>query len=190
MNLRPPGPQPGALPDCATPRDGHSLPPDSVRALCEHVFVEALRRCGRCGEHKPVEQFAWRRRAKGQRHSYCRPCSSAYHREHYLANKQRYVDQARATRDALRLRRGDLILNYLRDHPCADCGEDDPVVLEFDHLRDKKFDISRGYIDVALDKLLAEIAKCEVVCANCHRRRTVARRPTIRSLLLLADEQI
>ena len=83
-----------------------------------------------------------------------------------------------------------MILDFLREHPCVDCGERDPLVLEFDHLRDKDFDIARGYVDCSLEKLLAEISKCEVVCANCHRRRTVTRRPTMRALLVMADEQI
>jgi hypothetical protein len=51
-------------------------------------------KCCRCGKTKPAENFAWRRRSKGQRDSFCRPCRAAYKREHYLANKQRYIDQA------------------------------------------------------------------------------------------------
>jgi hypothetical protein len=70
-----------------------------------------------------------------------------------------------------------VVLAYLREHPCVDCGEVDPVVLEFDHLGDKRDAVgalaSEGHGERVL---LAEIAKCEVVCVNCHRRRTVARR--------------
>lgn len=55
-----------------------------------------------------------------------------------------------------------------------DCGEADPIVLEFDHVRGEKADnISRmvhGTRSIAA--IQAEIDKCEVVCANCHRRRT------------------
>jgi 5-methylcytosine-specific restriction endonuclease McrA len=67
------------------------------------------------------------------------------------------------------------LVTYLREHPCVDCGEDDPVVLEFDHLRDKKFSISEGLQGRRWQDVLDEIAKCEVVCANCHRRRTAKR---------------
>ena len=67
------------------------------------------------------------------------------------------------------------LVAFLRENPCADCGEDDPVVLEFDHLRDKQFAISKGLTDRNWQDVLDEIAKCDVVCANCHRRRTAKR---------------
>lgn len=57
---------------------------------------------------------------------------------------------------------------------CKDCGETDIVVLEFDHLRDKEFDIGNGKLR-GTQKLLEEINKCDIVCANCHRRRTAKR---------------
>jgi hypothetical protein len=72
-------------------------------------------------------------------------------------------------------RRLEYLLVYLREHPCVDCGEGDPVVLEFDHLRDKKFGVAQGFRDREWQSVLDEIAKCEVVCANCHRRRTARR---------------
>jgi hypothetical protein len=57
---------------------------------------------------------------------------------------------------------------------CSDCGTEDIRVLEFDHLGDKEFGISQ-IRDGAEERLRAEIAKCEVVCANCHRIRTYTR---------------
>lgn len=59
---------------------------------------------------------------------------------------------------------------------CVDCGIKNHIVLDFDHLRDKKYNISRmihdGFSWKAIKK---EIEKCEVVCANCHRVRTYMR---------------
>jgi hypothetical protein len=67
------------------------------------------------------------------------------------------------------------IVDYLRTHPCVDCGERDIVVLEFDHLRDKTASVSRLLAANSIRRIQQEIAKCEVVCANCHRRRTARR---------------
>ena len=66
------------------------------------------------------------------------------------------------------------IFLYLLDHPCVDCGEKDPLVLEFDHVRgEKKREVSKllcnGY---AWKTIRAEIKKCVVRCANCHRHKT------------------
>lgn len=65
--------------------------------------------------------------------------------------------------------------DYLFDHPCVDCGETDPVVLEFDHIDTKSFDIAYGIRNNSWESVLREMDKCEVVCANCHRRRTSRR---------------
>lgn len=62
---------------------------------------------------------------------------------------------------------------YLKENPCEECGESDPVVLDFDHINpeDKLGNIChmRTYSE---QTLFAEIGKCRVLCANCHRRRT------------------
>jgi hypothetical protein len=111
------------------------------------------RKCYRCHKTKPAQEFAWRRKHKNQRDSFCRPCRSEYGKEHYAANKQRYIDQAKASKDALRLERTRYLLDYFASHPCVDCGESDPVVLEFDHLRDKSFSIGAKLTTVAWEKV-------------------------------------
>jgi hypothetical protein len=142
--------------------------------------------CYRCGERKPAVEFAWRRKAKRQRDSFCRACRSAYGKEHYAANRQRYIDQAAAHKRELRLVRTALLIEFFETHPCADCGETDPVVLEFDHLYDKAFNIGTHLLQRKWQTILDEIAKCEVVCANCHRRRTAQRRGSVRAMLSAA----
>jgi hypothetical protein len=147
------------------------------------VFVdggEKTRRCGDCGELKALDQFAWRRRKKEQRDNLCRECRAAYKQRHYAVNQKRYVDQARRRKQELALERMNYLLAYFEEHPCADCGETDAVVLEFDHLRDKRFNIGAALPYRNWKSILEEIAKCEVVCANCHRRRTARRRGWLR----------
>jgi len=98
-----------------------------------------------------------------------------YNRAHYEANRQLYIDRARRRGIAIRRERMAYLMDYLRANPCVDCGESDPLVLEFDHLGDKTFTISEGLRDRSWQSIVDEIAKCEVVCANCHRRRTAHR---------------
>lgn len=82
--------------------------------------------------------------------------------------------QIAARNSANRDRNREFIWDYLEKNPCITCGEDDPIVLEFDH-RDpaEKVDtISRLALSASLATITAEIAKCDVLCAHCHRRRT------------------
>lgn len=67
---------------------------------------------------------------------YCAPCKRSYDREHYIQNKATYVTRNTAFKARLRYENTVRINEYLLSHPCVDCGERDPVVLEFDHLGD------------------------------------------------------
>ncbi|MDQ3587203.1 MAG: hypothetical protein M3375_02465 [Actinomycetota bacterium] len=64
---------------------------------------------------------------------------------------------------------------------CSDCGYSEPLALEFDHVESKRANISlliaEGY---SLRRIVEEVSLCEVVCVNCHRRRTFSRRGTLR----------
>jgi hypothetical protein len=104
-----------------------------------------------------------------------RPSRAEYKQAHYAANRRRYIDAARRRKLAVIAERIDFLVAYLRVNPCVDCGETDPIVLEFDHLGDKSFGIGEGFRDRNWQSVLDEMAKCEVVCANCHRRRTAER---------------
>ena len=67
---------------------------------------------------------------------------------------------------------------YLETHPCVDCGELDPVVLQFDHINpdDKKQSVARLIDGSYWENALEEMQKCEVRCANCHTKRTAVQR--------------
>lgn len=85
-------------------------------------------------------------------------------------NKQK-SDYKLRKRAELRLK----VLEYLITHPCITCGEKDPIVLEFDHVDrgDKILSIARMVNNCAdWSTVEKEIGKCNVLCANCHRRRT------------------
>ena len=131
--------------------------------------------CPRCSRTLDVAEFNWRNRARDRLQPYCKACSRAYARDHYARNTKYYVDKAKARKGVEWQSLSQHVLTYLRDHPCVDCGETDPVVLEFDHddPADKAWNVAHmiqrrhGWSTIE-----AEIAKCAVRCANCHRRRT------------------
>ncbi|HJR25383.1 MAG TPA: hypothetical protein VJ804_07920 [Acidimicrobiales bacterium] len=127
--------------------------------------------CCTCKQLKPLTECNRLKKAKDGRQYSCRDCNKAYH----YANWDRHMAQIRRRVRDRRAANRDFVIAYLRSHPCVDCGEDDIVVLEFDHLRDKLASVSRLVQIAELPAILAEIDKCEVVCANCHRRRTAAR---------------
>lgn len=133
-----------------------------------------IKYCPKCQQEKPESDFHWKiKNIKLAVH--CKDCSRKYIREHYKNNLQYYLDKARKRNHKLMLICHEYIGKYLSSHPCLDCGEKDILVLEFDHRSrtSKDFDVSqmgrRGY---SLDRVIGEIAKCEVRCANCHRRKT------------------
>lgn len=97
--------------------------------------------------------------------------------QHYYRNRaaicERVNRRAKQRREELMQK----IWDYLLDHPCTDCPEADPIVLEFDHVRgEKSANISQLVAVLASwETIAAEIEKCEVRCCNCHRRQTIKR---------------
>lgn len=94
--------------------------------------------------------------------------------KHYHNNKLIYKQRALDHNKEARSRNKNYVREYLSTHPCVDCGEKDVIVLEFDHVRgEKSSDISRAVnAGWSLERIKQEIEKCEVRCANCHRRIT------------------
>lgn len=113
----------------------------------------------------------------------CRSCNKEYQAKWWQDNKEVHKQRVRENNLKLISRNQDFIYSYLLSHACLDCGESDPIVLDFDHLRDKYKGVSRlVYNGSGLDQIIQEIDKCEVVCANCHRRRTAQRSKSYRFL--------
>ena len=133
-----------------------------------------LRHCSRCDLWKPIEDFPLKDQRRRTRRSYCRDCCRTYGREHYQLNRAAYLWKARKRR--LRYRQACQLYayDYLIAHPCVDCGESDPVVLDFDHIdpATKSGEVGWFIRRQDLAGLTAEIAKCVVRCANDHRRKT------------------
>ena len=103
----------------------------------------------------------------------CRECSNNRSRNYYERNKEKQKKQIYEAKLKRIEKNRRFIFDYLTEHNCVDCTESDPRVLEFDHQRDKENNISKLLHDGASQsKIQEEIDKCEVRCANCHRRKT------------------
>ncbi len=132
-----------------------------------------FRRCGKCGVDKLFDLFSWKNKSLEIRHSVCKDCHAKYREAHYLSNRSKYIRKAQKWNGDQRLKLQRLILGYLVDHPCIDCGERDPVVLDFDHVADKVKGVAEMLKNCySIKSVVVEIAKCEVRCANCHRRKS------------------
>lgn len=122
--------------------------------------------CNKCGEEKCLDNFYGRN--KVCKSCYLARCKNIY----YPANKEKLI---KGVQDNIKTRR-DYVIDFLLANPCNVCGEPDPVVLVFDHLipDDQTANISFLITSGTKEKLELEIEKCQVLCCNCHARRTAA----------------
>lgn len=141
--------------------------------------------CTGCKETKPLVDFQKRKSNKDGHHTKCKTCLRKVQRDHYHASPTRRHEIYSRNQQAI-LNNKRFVLDYLRDNPCVVCGEDDPIVLEFDH-RDpehKTLEIAKMVVQASSRlRIQTEIAKCDVLCANCHRRKTSKERGHFRTMM-------
>lgn len=131
------------------------------------------KRCPSCSTIKRLSEFSSRTVMEPKPCSYCRSCQREYCKLHYQRNRPAHNVRRYRRQKNTRLRLIQLVAQYKIGAKCVDCGEADPIVLEFDHVRGtKKGNISRMLCTATWSKIQEEIAKCELRCANCHRRKT------------------
>jgi len=125
--------------------------------------------CPHCTKEKIRDEFGT---INGGRNKWCKMCCAEAVRRCY-ANNVEYRESAKAAGDRRVLRNHRFLYAYLRSHPCVDCGEVDPLILQFDHVTEgtKTNDVT-GLSDCCLTRILREIALCVVRCGNCHLRKT------------------
>lgn len=131
-----------------------------------------MKTCSSCLEEKPLSAFHKRSAAKDGLQARCKDCNCKQRMAYYRTAKGKESNALSGQRHQKRLF---LKVLTLLEGGCVDCGESDPVVLDFDHRNpDTKLfticdGVSYGY---AWSRIQAEASKCDVRCANCHRRRT------------------
>ena len=156
-----------------------------------------MKRCSACGRELPLADFHARRASRDGKTPQCRGCIRDRDAARYAAWREINPPRPRLTPEQLRAnlraqqrswerrnrerhnakvnrrRREALlfVLAYKETHPCERCGESHPACLQFHHPSHavKERDVSvLAHGGAALSRLVDEIAKCEVLCANCH----------------------
>lgn len=139
--------------------------------------------CRLCNTEKPLKEFYKQSRNADGYEKRCKACISKYSKGRVAREtpEQREYRQKRNREYSKKYVNPHVdgnkiyIQEYLQKHPCVDCGEDDWIVLEFDHIRGVKHKAISALIRFPINRIIEEIAKCEVRCANCHRRVTYQR---------------
>lgn len=133
------------------------------------------KKCGICKEIKNICEFNKNKWKVDGYQTICRTCSKDKSKKYYIANRveqrKKIGRQNKERKNNSRLE----IIKYLSNHPCVDCGNNNIIVLDFDH-RDTEIKshnicdmVAGGYVWRSIEK---EIEKCDVRCANCHRVKT------------------
>lgn len=128
--------------------------------------------CCRCKLSLSMEKFYASKSSKDGKQSICTECVTKNNEKYYLKNKNKIKINTKERKEKFRTVIQKFVLLRLKDG-CICCGEKDPVVLDFDHLQNKEYNIAWLVNSLApLSKLEKELDKCQVLCANCHRRKT------------------
>lgn len=129
--------------------------------------------CFICKLSKPFTDYYVNKSCKDGFFKTCKPCLAVARKLKY-ASDPAIREQRQKNYTAMRRRNRLIVWDYLLEHPCIDCGQADPMVLEFDHVdrSTKSYEISEASRGKSVKNLLAEMAKCVVRCANCHRKKT------------------
>lgn len=150
-------------------RSGHEHP------IFPQGKESGIKHCTDCCEDKPLDEFGRDASVSDGKRAQCKRCTANAAQRRYFAQNGREKQRAAERKRRAQMRQ---IVDTHKDVPCVDCGGRFPAVcMDFDHVSDDKVaGISQMiHSNFGIDSILAEIAKCEVVCANCHRLRTASR---------------
>ena len=94
-----------------------------------------MKTCTSCHKEKLETEFNFKFKALGIRSETCRECKKKFQHEWYLNHLEQEKDRTRRNRMRMTDAGREFVYSYLAEHPCVDCGEKDPRVLDFDHVR-------------------------------------------------------
>jgi hypothetical protein len=127
------------------------------------------KKCAKCCEIKPLDEFLWRNKSKNQKHSVCRICYKELRKKSYINNSDYYKNKSKKRR----VEHSKLYEKYKKNSFCKICGENESACLDFHHIDSsiKDFSVSTmKYSSGSFETTMKEIEKCIILCANCHRK--------------------
>lgn len=131
-----------------------------------------MKSCHTCKISKPLSEFGLNKRSKDGLQHNCKPCKATYEAEYYKKTPKRQ-SAIKASNARMRETNRLKLWNLLIKSKCNTCGESDPLVLQFDHLGNKTHNIARMIsASYGWPSIQREIDKCQILCANCHIRKT------------------
>lgn len=138
-----------------------------------------MRVCTNCLTSKNEDEYYFKNRADHRLHAICKQCYAERRKLTFKIHYEKYGDEYRkralVRKHVIKSIRRKQLLKYLTGKSCVTCGNKDIRVLDFDHINKnaKSFGIARALNDgISWENILAEINKCQILCANCHRIRT------------------
>lgn len=138
--------------------------------------VNNLKYCGKCDTFCEKSKFGKNKCKKDGLQSICKTCRNNYEKLWLINNRELHLKRARNSKQKnISINKKNMQI-FLIGKVCVDCGNNDIRVFEFDHRCDKKGNVSDMMSRYKWETVLLEINKCDIVCANCHRIRTVERR--------------
>lgn len=134
--------------------------------------------CKTCAVEQPISQFYIERRNIGGYRHQCKNCEKIrhssrkrqYNEKSYQKNKSKRIQEIKDKTTVLKT----IVFEYMKNKSCVDCGNNNSIFFEFDHVRGKKIKDINEMCNKGTNQntLIAELHKCDIVCANCHRTRT------------------
>lgn len=124
--------------------------------------------CSYCQTEKPLTDFGKNKSKRDGLQTYCIICKQDFNKKAYIANPTYFADKKRAAAKLIR----EKVATIKTNAGCFCCREDDECCLDFHHFdqKTKKDSVSNLINDGSLRQVMVEIAKCVILCANCHRK--------------------
>ncbi len=125
--------------------------------------------CSNCKIEKPIDDFLWKNKNKGLKHSRCSECYKEIRKKNYEKNKDYYLKK----NVRLRKNNNEWYKDLKKDKSCIICCESESVCLDFHHIDgdNKDYLVSQmQYSTYSKERILKEMEKCVILCSNCHRK--------------------